>query len=107
MQLYEKITVGKTTRYKEYVPPPEPVTYIQFTEGQCITAAGALGLVLMNVFERNIPPHKKVARKIKAVEEAITDLYRNTGQAIDRDIAELMIGTWDRVILELTAEVDQ
>ena len=74
---------------------------LEFTEAQCLTAAGALGAVLLAVFERNIPPHKKVARKIKAVEAAILDLFQGTGAEIDDEVAELMIETWDRVMKEV------
>lgn len=96
--LYRRVQKGKTCRYELVTEQPEPVTTVTFTDEQCITAAGALGVVLMMVFERIIPPHKLVARKIKAVEAAILDLYRGTGQALDEDVAEQMCRTWDQTM---------
>lgn len=103
-KLYTKEMRGKKTIYKEYVAPPEQKTALHFSESQCITAAGALGMTLLMVFERNIPPHKRVARKIKAVENAILDLYQGTGEQIDPEIADLMCATWDRVMVELAGQ---
>jgi len=102
-QLYRKVMHGKRTAY-EPVGDAEPVTTITFTESEALTAAGALGTMLLMVFERNIPPHKRIARKIKAVEEAVLDLYNRTGAVIHEDIAELMARTWDRVMKEISAE---
>jgi hypothetical protein len=103
-QIYRKVVNGARVRYVPYLEPEQPKTVIEFTEGQCLTAAGALGTMLLMVFERNIPPHKRVARKINAVQSAILDLFKGTGEPIHDDIAELMAKTWDRVMKELSNE---
>lgn len=102
-QLYRKVE-GKRVRYVPVVPEPELQTVLQFSDAQCITAAGALGMTLLMVFERNLPPHKKVARKIKAVESAILDLFHGTGESIDPEIADLFCKTWDRTMLALNSD---
>ena len=98
--LYRKVMKGKRTTYVPVAPEPEPETVLEFTEGQCLTAAGALGTMLLMVFEKNLPKMKNgspsiVARKIKAVEAAILDLYRGTGKKIDDNIADVMARAWD------------
>lgn len=101
-QLYTKtITANGRTRYEPYTQPP--VQSLSLTEAQCVTAAGALGTMLLMVFERNMPAHKKVPRKIRAVELAILDLFRGCGETIDPQIADLFCATWDKTMQELTA----
>ena len=98
MELYQKLPNG---RYKLFVEPPPKV--VEYTDAQCVTLAGALGVVLLTTFERNMPAHKLVARKIKAVEDAILDLYRSSGAELDEPIAELVFKTWDKTMSELSA----
>jgi len=101
------------TYYTKQISPKGKVTYvevveddtvvIELTDEQCLTAAGSLGLTLLCLFERNFPEHKKVARKIKAVEQAVLDLYRSTGQPIDPLLADDFCKAWDRTIREMSA----
>lgn len=78
-------------------------TVVALSDAQCLTAAGALGLTLLCLFERHFPAHKRVARKIKAVETAITDLYAGNGEAIDTEIADHFCKAWDKTMLEMSA----
>lgn len=100
-QLYEKVITGKRTSYRPWVEPEGRV--LEFSDLQCVTLAGALGVTLLNTFERNMPPHRIIARKVKAVEKAILDLYQSTGAEIDREMAELVCQTWDKTMRELSA----
>lgn len=102
-QLYRK-TISKAGKVSYQAIEPEPETYITLTDAQCLTAAGALGTTLLMMYERLNPPHKKVARKIKAVEVAILDLYQGTGEPLDRDIAEIMCAAWDKAMMLVSAE---
>lgn len=95
-QLYKKVMVGKRTTYQPVVAD-EP-TIVALTDKQCISAAGALGVTLLALFERHFPPHKRVARKIKAVEEAIIDLYTGNGEALDDEIATHFCIAWDETM---------
>ena len=52
------------------------------TDKQAITIAGTLGISLLMNYQRLMPPHKLVARKVKAVENAVTDLFRSTGYPV-------------------------
>lgn len=87
-----------------FVPDIESV---EFTDGQCLTMAGSLGVILLTTFERNFKPMKNgtphiVARKIKAVQEAILDLYKSTGQPIDDRYAELVCKVWDETMIRMS-----
>jgi hypothetical protein len=104
--LYRKTMKGKRVVYEAVTPEAEPETVVTFTDKQAITAAGALGVTLLIVFERIIPPHKRVARKIKAVENAILDLFHGTGESIDDEICQVMCRTWDETMKRISAEGD-
>ena len=100
-QLYEKIVTGKRVSYKPWVEPEGRI--LEFTDEQCVTLAGALGVTLLATFERNMPPHKLVARRVRAVERAILELYQGTGATLDPEMAELVCKTWDKTMRELSA----
>jgi len=102
--LYRRIQQGNRIRYEPVASEAETATAVTFTDAQCLSAAGALGVMLLIVFERMIPPHKRVARKIKAVQEAVLALYAGTGEPIDDEIATLMCATWDRVMKEISVD---
>lgn len=94
-----------------YVPVEQPqdddtMTTITFNEAECLTAAGTLGCVLLGLFEKHFPAHKTVARKIKAVEMALLELHRGTGQRIDPKITTLILKTWDRTMIEMSKGVE-
>lgn len=101
------------TYYTKNISPKGKVTYtevteddsavIELTDAQCLTAAGSLGITLLCLFERNFPEHKRVAKKIKAVEQAVADLYRGTGQPIDLELADDFCKAWDRTMREMSA----
>jgi hypothetical protein len=96
--LYRKL---KNNRYQEIKPEEEEVTTLTFTDGQCITAAASLGVTLLMIFERNIPPHKRIARKISNVRESILDLFAGTGEPLHPDIAEKICKCWDKTMRSL------
>lgn len=103
--LYRKIEKGKTIRYVPVEPEPiqpesepELTTLYNMDDEEALTAAGALGITLLMIFQKHIPPKKLVARKIQAVEDAITDLYRSTGKPIHPDIADAMFRAWNKAM---------
>lgn len=107
MQLYQKVAHGKSHRYKPVeldTPGAGPVMYYNLNEKQALTAAGSLGVVLLSLFERHVPPHKLVARKIVAVEKAILDLYKGTGQEIDDEVADAICRAWDKAMNLIASE---
>jgi hypothetical protein len=99
-QYYTKVMQGKKTTYKPVEATPPAV--LNLTEPECLTAAGALGVTLLLIFERNIPAHKMVARKIQAVKAAVLDLYAGTGEPINDDIANLIFEAWDGTMKRLS-----
>lgn len=109
--LYRKVMKGKRITYVPVVPEAESATVLEFTDSQCLTAAGALGTMLLMVFERNMKKMKNgtpglAERKIRVVEAAILDLYKGTGEPIHDDIAELMATTWDRTMKAVASGVE-
>lgn len=105
-ELYRKVTKGKAVRYELVQPEPEDntVTTITFSNAECVTVAGSLGIVLLKLAQRNMQPHQLVARKIKAVETAISDLFRNTGEKLQLDIAEGVMRCWDETMKRVSTE---
>lgn len=94
-QLYRKVIKGKRVTYEPVAPDQEEPTVYDLTDGQALTAAGALGVTLLCLFERFIPPHKRIARKIRAVTNAILDLYSGNGHPIDQDVQEWVCKSWE------------
>ena len=104
--LYRKVKKGKTTRYEPVQPEPvdDTVTTITFSNAECITVAASLGMVLLMLAQRNMQPHQLVARKVKAVETAIADLFKGTGEKLRVDIAEGVMRCWDETMQRISNE---
>ena len=107
MTLYTKeiSPKGKVT-YKEVIE--DDFVVVELTDEQCLTAAGTLGVTLLALFERHFKPMKNgtphlTARKIKAVEEAILDLYKGTGKPVNRDIMDDFCKAWDHTMRAMSA----
>ena len=103
---YIKRSLGKRTVYFLSQPDTTPDIELEFTDAQCLTLAGSLGAVLLMTFERNIKPHKLVARKVKKLEEAILDVFNNTGDKVDPEIMELAFRVWDKTMKQMAAGVE-
>ena len=97
---------GKRVSYLPYQPDTTPDIELEFTDEQCLTLAGSLGAVLLMTFERNIKPHKLVARKIKALENAVLDVFKGTGGKVDPEIMELAFRVWDKTMKQMSAGVE-
>ena len=69
------------------------------TDKQAITIAGTLGITLLMNYQRLMPPHKLVARKVKAVEDAVVDLFRSTGSPVDTETLKWVLDCWDKAVL--------
>lgn len=101
--LYRKIIKGGRVTYKVYEPEAEQIDILNFTDEQFVTVAGALGMTLLMVAERHFPPHKLIARKVKAVNEAIISLYNNTGHKLNDGFAEYIVEAWNKTMKEMNA----
>jgi hypothetical protein len=105
-QHYKRVvSPGGKVSYQPVTAAEETKTVLNLSEPQCLTAAGALGVTLLMIFERNIPSHKLVARKIAAVKAAVLDLYKGTGEAIDDETADLIFKAWDGTMKSLAGDV--
>lgn len=102
-QLYRRIEKGKRVSYEPVTPDPEPETLVTLSDEQMISAVATLGVTLLMLAERHFPPHKLVARKVKAVEDSILDLYYSTGKHVDVEITTAFCECWDRVMREMSA----
>lgn len=104
---YKRVMKGKKTTYEAIIE--EPRTVLNLTEPECLTAAGALGVTLLMIFERNLPKMKNgtprlAERKISALKAAVLDLYKGTGEAIKDEIAELIFKAWDGTMAALSGD---
>jgi hypothetical protein len=105
-QLYRKIQKGKTIRYVPVVPEPEEIVTLTFTNSQCLTAAGAIGMTLLMIFERNMTKMRNgtpslAERKIRVVKAAILDLFKGTGEPLHHDISKKICDCWDKTMRQL------
>ena len=106
-QLFRRVVKGKSVRYEpvEHMPQAdEAVTEVTFTDRECITVAGSLGVVLLKLAQRNMQPHQLVARKIRAVEMAIIELFKDTGEELRIDIASGVMRCWDETMQRIANE---
>lgn len=95
-ETYRKVMKGKRTTYE--LIPPEPTQEPEIrnlTDKQLITAAGALGVTLLCLYERTFPPHKRIAKKVKALEGAVLDLFHGTGEPVDVEVVNWLCQCWD------------
>ena len=95
-QLYRRVINGSRVRYVPHDPAADvPPAIHNITDRQALTIAASLGATLLILFERHFPAHQRNARKIKAVEKAILDLYHGSGEALDPEISEWVCKCWD------------
>ena len=93
---YEKIVVGKRVRYVPIAAPE--VVNSEFTPEQIVTMVGTMGIMLTESIGRLLPEHTKVAREVARAEKALLELFRNTGQAVDRDTAAYCCEAWNETM---------
>jgi hypothetical protein len=98
MQLYRRIEQGKRVRYEPVGEAEKEPIVVNLTDGQYLTIAGSLAVTLLMLMERFIPEHKRNHRKIKAVREAVHDLYAGAGQSIDDATCGWILECWDRAM---------
>ena len=99
-QLYIKVTQGNRVRYVPYTAPEVPSAIHNITDRQALTIAASLGGMLLMLFERHFPPHQRNARKIKAVEDAIFNLYAGSGEKLDPEISDWVCRAWDETMMK-------
>lgn len=98
MTYYTKLPNG---RYKVADMIEDDAAVIELTDKQCITAAGALGMTLINILSRNCKT-PIIKSRITAVEKEILRMFKDTGTALDVDIANHFCTAWDRTIREMS-----
>ena len=101
MQLYEKtISKGGKVVYKPYTPPSQAPVVMNINDREALTIVASLGMMLIMLFERHFPPHQRNARKIKAVEDAIFNLYAGSGEKLDPEISDWVCRAWDETMMK-------
>lgn len=107
-RLYRKvISGGGKVSYVEYVAPPEEPTVIEMTDEQMLTVAGALGTTLLCLYERVLPPHKRIVRKVEALKKEVLNLYQGAGHKVDNVTADWFCKAWDRTMRSMTVGIEQ
>lgn len=97
-QLYRRVMKGKRVSYEPFVEPEQEPVVHNLTDRQALTVAASLGCTLLILFERHFPAHQRSARKIKAVERAILDLFAGSGEQLDPEIADWVCKCWDETM---------
>lgn len=104
MTLYKKVQQGNRVRYVEHVPEANPVPECsEFDNAELITLGVSLGVMMLMILEKQIPPHARNARKIKALENAILDLAKGHGAPITEEMTQYWVDVWNRVMFEVQA----
>ena len=103
MQLYEKIQVGKATRYKEHVPTP--IVMPEIEQAQMVTLLYTLTMSMLISVKDQLPPHATLARRIKGVEESIKQLARLNAEPMDEVLVDVGVDGWNAAIYSMQARL--
>lgn len=99
MQLYEKIMQGKKTTYREYTP--KPIKMPEIEQSQVVTLLYTLSISMLMSVREQLPPHAAMARKVKAVEEAIVSLSKLNAEPMDEDLVTVGVEAWNAAIYSM------
>lgn len=102
-QLYRKTMKGKRTIY-EPVPMESAKLDEGMTAGEIVTAVGTLSVLAINGYNQMIPPKTCTSNRIKAVEEAVLKLFKDTGTHIDKAITVHVCSVWNQTMQQLSGE---
>lgn len=80
------------------------VASFTFTDRECLSVAAGLGIVLLDLAQKNMKPHQLITRKIKAVETAVADLFKGTGEKLSINIAEGVLWTWSETMKKVATD---
>lgn len=96
VELYTKTVSPKgKVNYQPYTPS-RPDCIDDMTDGQLVTLAVSAGVTCLMMMERMLPEHKRNARQIKKVEEAILALAKGNGEPVDNDIMDYWAKSWNK-----------
>jgi len=106
MQLYEKIQVGKTTRYREYVPEPRKTRVeMELDNAEVCSIVASIGICCLYGMEQHLPEHSVIARRTTALEKAIGDVAAlNAGKLSERHL-EAATQAWSAAMITLQSEL--
>ncbi len=98
--LYRRVMQGQRVRYLPVIDDRPADHVVEYTDEECLTVAGSLGITLMMILEKNLPKTPNgspgiIERKIRDARNAITELYRGTGKSVHDDIANQTFNTWN------------
>jgi hypothetical protein len=96
MQLYEKVQVGKATRYIEHVPAPINMPAIE--QAQMITLLSTLTISMLISVSGQLPPHARFCREVKAVEAAVVRLAKLNAEPLDPVLVDIGVMAWNSAI---------
>ena len=96
MQLYEKVMIGKRTTYRPYVAPDNNMHEIEHE--QMVTLLATLTISMLMSIEAQLPPHARVAREIKNVEQAVVRLAKLNAKPLDDVLVNIGCVAWNSAI---------
>jgi hypothetical protein len=84
-------------------PPPDAFLLPDnMTERQIISAVGGLAIIAIHAYKECLPTKQQAGNEIRKVERAIHSMFKETGQAIDDEIVDHVVGAWNMAMKLLT-----
>jgi hypothetical protein len=100
MTLYTKeTTAGGKVRYVPYQPEHED---IELDDNEILAIAATIGIALMIQYQQQIPAHKRNARKVMALENAIADLFQYGQKEISHSIVTYAMDCWNLAVMNIS-----
>lgn len=96
MELFVKEQKGKTVRYRPYVAPDNTMHEIEHE--QMVTLLATLTISMLMSIEAQLPPHARVAREIKNVEQAVVRLAKLNAKPLDEVLVNIGCVAWNSAI---------
>lgn len=98
-ELYEKITNGKRTTYKPYVPPQ--INMPEIEQSQIVTLLSALTMSMLMSVQNQLPEHAKLARTIKGVVDAVRALAKLNAEPLQAELVDVGVSAWNAAIQDM------
>ena len=103
--MYIKTMKGKKTTYKPYDEPPL-ILSDDLTEEQLVSCIGGLAILAINGYQKLVPDHKRVSKKIQKVKDSVLEMYAGCGADISEEHIDFICNAWDQTMKRL-ADTEQ
>ena len=106
--LYRKVQQGNRVRYVPHVPVElSEALNDNMTVGEIVSAVGGLAVLAIHGYQQLLPPKSCSANRVKAVQESVLKMFKDTGTRIDNDIMQHVVNTWNKTMWRLSGKGDK